>query len=297
MAISKNEKPNNTLLYPKLFKDCDKKSRKQESADEYDWNELINHIINNYRGYERASLLLILKIINDTGGRPISISSLLRIQFTKEATNKIFFDNKKSTFDVVPAKAKQGNTMPIKFPYTICSAIQTFIEDELNPFVDRNNLSSYDGHLFISPRNFTPLSAANIIKIFSEITTELEWPKGKSIYSFRHKFAQESHDKNLEIAIEQGFSADEPSVALKTQNDMTHKAKGSLDSYVDDRVRMGKDTEANKRELRIKELESDKTRLALETQKSMELAEEQHKLNEEMAIEIARLKKELAQKK
>ena len=94
MAISMDKKPNNTHLYPKLFRDCDTKSRKQESADEYDWNELNDYLISNYRGYERASLLLILQIINDAGGRPISMSSLLRIQFTIEAINKIFSDHK-----------------------------------------------------------------------------------------------------------------------------------------------------------------------------------------------------------
>lgn len=293
MAISKNEKPNNALLYPKLFEDCDNKNRKQESADENDWNELTNHIISNYSGYERASLLLLVKIINDAGGRPISMSSLLRVQFTKEATSKIFFDNKKSTFDVVPAKAKQGNTMPIRFPFTTCCAIQTFIENDLNPFIEENNISSYDGHLFIDPKKFTPLTAPNITKKFSEITTGLGWPKGKSIYSFRHKFAGESWDNHIEVSIELGYSPDEVSTALQMQKEMTHKSSKSVQSYVDSRMRMGKDTEANKRKLKINELESDKTRLAIEAQKAFEIAEEQQNKNKEMAIELERLRKEI----
>ena len=293
MAVSKNEKPNNTLLYPKLFKDCDSKNRKQESADEYDWNELKDYITSNYRGYERASLFLVLQIINNTGGRPISMSSLLRIQFIKKAIDKNFFDSKNSTFDVVPSKAKQGNTMPIKFDFWTCSSIISFIENDLNPFIKEHNISSYDGALFINPKTFTPLTAANISKIFSEITTEIGWPKGKSIYSFRHKFAGESLDKQLQIANELNFSADNASIEMQLQNDMTHRSKGSIGSYVDSRTRAGKDTEANKRELKIKELESDKTRLALETQNAMEMAEEQQKQNDEMAIELAKLRKEV----
>jgi len=216
------------------------------------------------------------------------------MQFTEEATDKIFYDNKKSTFDVVPIKAKQGNTMPIKFPFNTCRAIQTFIENELNPFTEANNVSPYDGHLSIVPINFTPLSAANISKIFSGITTELGWSKGKSIYSFRHKFAGESMDKNIEVAIELGFSADETSIALQMQNEMTHKSPESLKSYVDSRMRMGKGTEANKRNLKIEGLKSDKIWLALEAQKATELAEEQQKQNEEITIENELLRKKLS---
>ena len=291
MAISMDKKPNNTHLYPKLFRDCDTKSRKQESADEYDWNELNDYLISNYRGYERASLLLILQIINDAGGRPISMSSLLRIQFTNEAISKIFSDHKKSTFDVVPIKAKQGNTMPIKFSFSTCLAITSFIENELNPFIEKNKISSYDGHLFIDPNNFTPLSSANISKIFSEITTELGWSKGKSIYSFRHKFAGDSMDKNISAAKELKLSIDEASVVMLLQDQMTHNSPESQKSYLESRWRMNKDTEANKRELKIKELESDKIRLALEAQKAFEIAEELQKQNEEMAIELAQLRK------
>ena len=181
--------------------------------------------------------------------------------------------------------------MPIKFSFSTCLAITSFIENELNPFIEKNKISSYDGHLFIDPNNFTPLSSANISKIFSEITTELGWSKGKSIYSFRHKFAGDSMDKNISAAKELKLSIDEASVVMLLQDQMTHNSPESQKSYLESRWRMNKDTEANKRELKIKELESDKIRLALEAQKAFEIAEELQKQNEEMAIELAQLRK------
>ena len=56
------------------------------------------------------------------------------------------------------------------------------------------------------------------------------------------------------------------------QKEMTHKSSKSVQSYVDSRMRMGKDTEANKRKLKINE---------------------QQNKNEEMAIELERLRKEI----
>jgi len=63
--------------------------------------------------------------------------------------------------------------------------------------------------------------------------------------------------------------------------------------YVESRMRMGRETEANKKELRIKSLESDKTRLALEAHKAFEIADEKEAQNQELMAEVERLKSEL----
>jgi hypothetical protein len=231
-----------------------------------------------------------VQIINEAGGRPISMSSLIRGQFHKEIVDR----DLRETFDVVPKKAKQGNTMPIRFPYSTTMYVMSFIKNDLEPFLDENKVVEYEGHLFLNPNTLKPLSAANISKIFSEITTELGWVKGKGIYSLRHKFSGDSFDKHLAIAIELGFDASEASIRLQMQKDMTHRAGGSLDDYIEGRNRLGHKTEANKKDLQIKALETEKTRLMLEAQKAFEIAEEHQKKNEEMTIELEQLKKEMA---
>jgi len=293
IAISRDDKPNNDWLYPLLFKRCDTRGRKDRSANENDLDELNGYIIANYNGYERTSLLLIVQTIHEAGCRPISIASLTRYQFSKDTVDSELFKEKKDVFEVVPKKAKFGGTMPIRFPVSTTMSIMSFIQNDLEPFLKTNKIQGYEGHLFLSPKNMKPLSEADIVKIFSEITTELGWPKGKSIYSFRHKFSGDSLDKHLAVAIELGFSVNEASIALQMQREMTHRSGGSLKDYVESRMRMGQKTEANKKELRIKSLESDKTRLALEAQKAFEIADEKEIQNQELTSEVEKLKSAL----
>jgi hypothetical protein len=294
VAISRDEKPNNDWLYPLLFKRCDTGGRKDRSANENDLDELNGYIIANYNGYERTSLLLIVQTIHEAGCRPISIASLTRYQFSKDIVDSELFKENKGVFEVVPKKAKFGGTMPIRFPISTTMSIMSYIQNDLEPFLKTNEIQEYEGHLFLSPKNKKPFTEADISKIFSEITTELGWPKGKSIYSFRHKFSGDSLDKHLAVAIELGFSANEASIALQMQREMTHRSEGSLKDYVESRMRMGKDTEANKKELRIKTLESEKTRLSLEAQKAFEIAGEKEAQNQELKSEVEKLNFALA---
>ena len=294
IAISKGDKPNNNFLYPKLFKNCDSRNYKDRSASENEFDELNEYIISCFKGYERASLLLIAQIINMAGGRPVSIASLVRYQFYKETVERELFKEKKNRFDVVPRKAKFGNTMPIKFPLSTTLSVMSFIENELEPFLSENDIKRYDGHLFLNSKSHKPYTANYISKIFSEITADLGWPKGKSIYSLRHKFSNEQFDKTLAIAIELGFSADEASIALQMQKEMTHKSGGSLKNYVESRMRIGQQTEANKQDLKIKALESDKQRLLLETQKAFDIAEQKVAYNQELLKKIEELQSKLS---
>ena len=184
--------------------------------------------------------------------------------------------------------------MPVNFGLSTVLTIRNFIDNDLKEFLINADTGNYEGHLFLNPNTLKPLSAANISKIFSEITTELGWPKGKGSYSLRHKFSGDSYDKHLAIAVELGFDASDAAIKLNLQRDMTHRAGGSLDDYIEGRNRLGHKTEANKKDLQIKSLETDKTRLMLEAQKSFEIAEEHQNKNEEMAIELAQIKKEIA---
>lgn len=274
LAISKEEKPNNTFLYPKLFKNCDTQNYRDSSASEGELEELNEYIITTFKGYERASLLLIAQVINETGARPVSIASLRRHQFHKDIVERELFEEKKDRLAVVPKKAKFGNTMPIGFPVSTALSVMSFIQYDLEPFLKENSIERYDGHLFLNPKSLKPYSESNIIKIFSGITTDLGWPKGKSLYALRHKFSNEKFDNVLAVSKELGFSVNEASIALQMQKEMTHKSGGSLKSYVESRMRMGQKTEANKQELKIKALESDKWRLLLEAQKAIEIAEQ-----------------------
>ena len=184
--------------------------------------------------------------------------------------------------------------MPIKFPVSTTLSVMSFIENELLPFLSSNEVKRYDGNLFLNSNNLKPLSANDISKIFSKITTELGWPKGKSIYSLRHKFSNEQFDTTLAVASELGFSTNEASIALQMQEDMTHTSGGSLKSYVESRMRMGQKTEANKKDLKIKALESDKQRLSVEAQKAFQIVDEQESLNQELSAKVEKLEFQLA---
>ena len=149
--------------------------------------------------------------------------------------------------------------------------------------------------MFLDPNSFKPLTAENISKIFSEITTEIGWPKGKSIYSLRHKFAGVSLDKPLDAAIDLGFSASETAIALQLEREMTHRSSGSLEDYISSRKRTMQKTESFKKSLKISELESDKIRLELEKKKMIEIAEQKDSENQKLLLEIERLKANLTQ--
>lgn len=293
IAVSRDEKPNNNSLYPELFRDCDSRNRNKKDASEYELEELNNYIINEYHGYERASLLLITQIMNETGSRPISVSSYRRLQFSKEIIEREFFLNKQDKLSIVPKLAKQGNTMPVSFRFSTVLAIRNFIDNDLKEFIASVDICDYEGHLFIHPKNFKPLTAENISKIYSEITTELGWAKGKSIYSLRHKFAGDSLDKHLDAAIELGFSASEATIALQMEREMTHRSSGSLEDYVSSRKRMMQKSESFKKSLKVNELESDKTRLELECQKAIEVAEQKQVENQELLLQIQKLQAQL----
>lgn len=293
IAVSRNEQPNNNSLYPELFRDCDSRNRNKKNASEYELEELNNYIINEYRGYERASLLLIAQLMNETGSRPISVSSYRRHQFSVETVERELFHNKQEFLSVVPKQAKQGNTMPINFGLSTVLTIRNFIDNDLEEFLINADTGNYEGHLFLDSSSLKPLTAENISKIFSEITTGLGWPKGKSIYSLRHKFAGDTLDKHLDAAIELGFSASETAIALQMEKEMTHRSSGSLEDYISSRKRTMQKTDSFRKALKISELESGITRLELEKQKAIEAADQKDTENQKLALEVQQLRAQL----
>lgn len=297
IAVSRNEQPNNNSLYPELFRDCDSRNRNKKNASEYELEELNNYIINEYRGYERASLLLIAQLMNETGSRPISVSSYRRHQFSVETVERELFHNKQEFLSVVPKQAKQGNTMPVNFGLSTVLTIRNFIDNDLEEFLINADTGNYEGHLFLDSSSLKPLTAENISKIFSEITTGLGWPKGKSIYSLRHKFAGDTLDKHLDAAIELGFSASETAIALQMEKEMTHRSSGSLEDYISSRKRTMQKTDSFRKALKISELESDITRLELEKQKAIEVADQKDAENQKLALEIQQLRTQLQKNK
>ena len=297
IAVSRNEQPNNNSLYPELFRDCDSRNRNKKNASEYELEELNNYIINEYRGDERASLLLIAQLMNETGSRPISVSSYRRHQFSVETVERELFHNKQEFLSVVPKQAKQGNTMPVNFGLSTVLTIRNFIDNDLEEFLINADTGNYEGHLFLDSSSLKPLTAENISKIFSEITTGLGWPKGKSIYSLRHKFAGDTLDKHLDAAIELGFSASETAIALQMEKEMTHRSSGSLEDYISSRKRTMQKTDSFRKALKISELESDITRLELEKQKAIEVADQKDAENQKLALEIQQLRTQLQKNK
>ncbi|MEZ9856381.1 hypothetical protein AB4347_20490, partial [Vibrio breoganii] len=78
--------------------------------------QLKDYIRTNFNGYTRASLLLMVRIGDQTGSREIALSGYTRLQFRRDIVDRELLNTNKSVLDVTPLKQKGGNTMPVKFP-------------------------------------------------------------------------------------------------------------------------------------------------------------------------------------
>ena len=276
-AKSKKNSPKKKQLYPKSFTNCgNTNDAPSQKAEEWELDELNDFIRINYKGYHRASLMLMLRITDKTGSRPITLSGYTRLQFRKTIVEEKLMNTSKSTLDITPLKQKGANNMPVKFPLPLVNAVVSFIENDLKEFIGTIGTDNHDGHLFLDPNDGKPLSAQEISKIFSEITTKLNWPKGKSIYSLRHKYANDQMDLQAAINDELGFSKDENAVALQVSQNMTHRSNKTLiKEYLESRTRHGFKTKVYQQELLILELRAQIEEKSLEALKALELADEQ----------------------
>ncbi|TWX68478.1 hypothetical protein ESZ36_08230 [Colwellia demingiae] len=292
-AKSKKDGPKKKQLYPKSFSNCGESSGgPSQKAEEWELDELNDYIRVNYKGYTRASLMLMLRIVDQTGSRPITLSGFAKLQFRKETVESELMNTSDSILDITPIIQKGDNNMPIKFPLTLVNGVVSFIENDLKEFINTIGLNKHDGHLFLNEKDGKPLSAQEITKIFSAITKKLNWPKGKSLYAFRHRYANEQMDIQASINDELGFTKEENAVALQVSQNMTHKNhKTLLKEYLESRTRHGFKTKVYQQELMLQELRAQKEYQNLETLKALELAEEQRKIVNKLRQEIERLKR------
>ncbi|MPW28416.1 hypothetical protein F9L16_05295 [Agarivorans sp. B2Z047] len=275
-AISRKEAPNQKQLYPMLYVSPPNNNVDRAITDD-ELEQLLDLIRNNYTGYERASLLLMTRIVDGSGARPIMLSGLVQGQFTYNTLTKELYDTDSNHLYVTPLRQKGGNSMPLKFPQTLAMNIAAFISYDLLPFVEQTGVSNPKGHLFLNPKNGRPLSPEQITKTFSSVTNKLGWPKGKSIYGLRHRYANKRVALQTDINRELGFSQEENAVALQVSLDMTHRSKASLKSYVRNRTRESHKTRLSRQNDRIEELESIVERLELEKHLLLERLEEEQK--------------------
>jgi hypothetical protein len=116
-AKSKKDGPKQKQLYPKLFTNCGETSNgPSQKADEWELEELNDYIRVNYKGYTRSSLMLMLRIVDQTGSRPITLSGFSRLQFRDDIVETKLMDTSNSILDITPITQKGGNNMPVKFP-------------------------------------------------------------------------------------------------------------------------------------------------------------------------------------
>jgi site-specific recombinase XerD len=293
-AKSKKDGPNQKLLYPRAFTQFDERSTSlSKKAEDWELEELNDYIRCNYNGYQRASLLLMVRIIDQTGSRPIALSGYTRMQFRKEIIDQKLMNTHKATLEVIPLKQKGSNQMPVKFPFELTNGVVAFIENDHKDFISAHGFDRHDGYLFLDPTNGTPLSAKDITKIFSGITKKLNWPKGKSIYALRHKYANEQMDIQASINDELGFSREENAVALQASENMTHRSsKTLLKDYLESKVRHGFKTKTYQQNLLIQELKGQNDSQKIEISKALELLDEQKKIENTLRKELELLKKE-----
>jgi hypothetical protein len=291
-AKSKKDGPKQKQLYPKSFYNCGESSDgPSQKAEEWELEELNDYIRVNYKGYTRASLMLMLRIVDQTGSRPITLSGFSKLQFREDTVESKLMNTSDSTLDITPIRQKGGNNMPVKFPLALVNGVVSFIENDLNEFINTTGFDQYDGHLFLNEKNGKPRSAQEISKIFSSITKKLNWPKGKSLYAFRHRYANEQMDIQASINDELGFTKEENAVALQVSQNMTHRSKETLKKeYLESRTRHGYKTKVYQQEVLIQELKAQSEEQNIETLRALELAEEQRKLANKLQKEIERLR-------
>lgn len=281
------------LLYPTLFSNCgENDNRTKQTAEDWELEQLKDYICTHFDGYERASLLLMVRIGDQTGSRPIALSSYIRLQFRKGIVEPELMNTNKAVLEVTPRKQKGGNTMPVKFPFPLVNGVISFIENDLHFFIEKTGFKHHNGHLFLNPKNGKPLKPDQITKIFSRITKDLGWPKGKSYYSLRHRYANEQMDLQASINDELGFTKEENAVALQVSQNMTQKNKKTLiKEYLESRTRHGYKTKVYQQAELIQELQIQKEEQSLEIQRVMEVAEKQRKLIKQLLQKVEFLKK------
>ncbi|MGR5236225.1 hypothetical protein [Vibrio alfacsensis] len=280
-ALARRDKdsPKQKFLYPKLFSNCgENNERKGQLAEDWEIEELKDYIRSHYEGYERASLLLMVRIGKETGSRNIALSGYTRLQFCSPLAERELM-SARTVFEVTPLKQKGGNTMPVKFPLSLVNGVISFINNEWQEFIDSTKFKHHDSHLFLDVSDGKPLSAKNITEIFSRITRALGWPKGKSFYSLRHRYANEQMDVQVAINDELGFTKEENAVALQVSENMTHRSKMTLiKEYLESRSRQGYKTKVHQQAELIQELKAQKDDLLLEIQRLIEITEEQQEM-------------------
>ncbi|MGB6292556.1 MAG: hypothetical protein WBF78_06530 [Vibrio anguillarum] len=288
------KEPAKKFLYPKRFRNVPK-NKDSKSAEDHQVTELQDYIIQNFKGYEAECLLMITRIIGDTGTRPVAMASFIKSQFINTDVEKKLFDNSRNKLEIRPLKQKGGNSMPIEFPVGTALAVRAFIKHTLEPFIQNNQYKEHHGHLFLKPNSGIPLQPNDITKIFSDITTKLGWPKGQSLYSLRHKYANDELDRELAINHELGFDTSEPVIRHQVSKKMTHRSEKSLQEYVESRQRFGAKTTASQQATKIKELEAAIANQAVETKQALEKAQEQTELAEKAASEVNQLEHKISQ--
>lgn len=288
------KEPSKKYLYPKLFRNT-RKSKMSKKASDIQLIELQDYIIQNFSSYEADCLLMIARVISETGARPIALASFIQSQFNGSDIDNELFDTSNQKLHIRPRKQKGGNTMPIEFPIGTALAVRTFIKDALIPFIKSNEYANHRNHLFLNANTGEPLKANNITKMFSTITTKMGWPKGQSLYSLRHRYANDELDRELAISHELGFDTSEPAIRLQVSKKMTHRNEKSLSEYIESRQRFGEKTTAHRQANKIKELEAALASQALETQKALEQSIDNDELVDKLSTENIELKNKIRQ--
>lgn len=291
-TVSKKQGPGMKRLYPRMYTDCAlSDSTENKVVEDWELDELNDYIRTHYDGYERSSLLMMVRIAEGNGARPIALSGFVRSQFTQQIIDRELLDTDKDSMKVTPLVQKGGNTMAMHFDLILILGIKWYIENHLETFLEETGFQTHDGHLFLNPRTGLPLTPEQITKIFSAITTKLGWPYGKSIYGLRHRYANRQMGLQADINAELGFSTEENTLALQVADKMTHRSNKTLiKHYLRDRMRHGHQTRHYEQEARIKELESNLEHLALEKHQAIETSEIERKIANQALIKATREK-------
>ncbi|MGR5153190.1 hypothetical protein [Photobacterium swingsii] len=251
----------NEDLYPLTFIHVGEgtKHRGDRSATEDDYKELVALINRSSTPYIRKRDSLIVQIISETGQRPDAIASLTIHDFAADKITKAE-SRGENKFSVQPARQKFGYENVFDFDWTLVHSITAYIEGARKDHLTDKPQGCDQGMLLLTS-NGTPLKngGKSITKRFNYLTKKLLWPKGKSIYSLRHKWMNKRHDEEIRIQSEIGGDTSGKGVRAAIAKDAGHASPDSADSYLRARSALGAETLAAQDHQKLIELRTELT--------------------------------------
>lgn len=172
---------------------------------------------------------LIVDLANFTGLRRASLNSL-RVRQFEEAP--LVRGSQEAL--IRPDSQKFSYINSFAFPAWLVENVLAFSRTHRRELLRAKGVgnATHKDRLFLSARDGRPLTDRAISALVSDALRGLGAPKGTSIHSFRHKFADESIQQDIEHRVANGLDTSSASIAASAAMRLGHRDPKSLIAYV-----------------------------------------------------------------